>query len=313
MATVSVVSIFTRGARSSETAESRSARVAADIMRANEAWSSGFFPGVSCNINFVSFREFYRPDVTLPGDTVPDISDPRVVNLISQTKAETNNAVAIYVVYVSGPLLASGAIGNAGPQFDSFTSTTNYQLSGHCVLSDDGIDTYILAHEAGHVLFGRFTNPNNNNSFSIDDPSNPGQGHNNDPQNLMYPFIPASMPYINAQQCNQANQSRVILENAVGANTLMGAQNALTGAGGLAAAGFSGNAASAVAAASSGCSCCSPAGRHGHAAYYCVPIPKQVRKLNKRVLKQVLKDESPDVINPKFNYVCKNKRIILKR
>jgi hypothetical protein len=322
MATVSVVSIFTRGARSSETAELRRARVASDIARANEAWSTGFPPGVSCNINFVSFREFFRPDVTLLGSTVPNIGDPRVENLISQTKAETNNAVAIYVVYVSGLYLGSGAIGNAGPIFDSFVSQANYQISGHCVMSDDATDTYALAHEAGHVLFGRFPNPNNNN-FIIDDPSNPGQGHSDNPQNLMYPFIPSSMPFINALQCGTASQSRVILENVAGANALMGFSNAMAGGNALAAAGFGANQGfglagnnpmMGMAGPSSDCSCCGPVPpHHGHGSYYCVPIPKEVKRLNKRVLKQVINEEHPDVVNTKFQYVCKNKRIVIKR
>jgi len=300
MATVDVVSVFTRGARSSDTAELRQARVANDIARATAAWSTGFFPGVSCNINFNSLQVIFRDDVTLVASTVPNIGDPRIVNLISQTKAAVNNAVAIYVIYVSGPTLSSGAIGNAGPQFDNFVSTANFRLSGHCVMSDDAIDTYALAHEAGHVLFGRFLN-NNSDSFTINDPSNPGEGHNNNPQNLMFPFIPASNPFINAAQCNVASQSRVIRENVIGAPlAAVGGTDVLPSA--------VNHAAGAAASRSGCCPCCD----HGqHPGYICVPIPKQVRKLNEHVYK-LLKKVGPDKLNTKFKYICKDKMIVLK-
>ncbi|REK71627.1 hypothetical protein [Paenibacillus paeoniae] len=302
MATVDVVSVFTRGARSSDTAELRQTRVANDIARATAVWSTGFFPGVSCNINFNSLQVIFRDDVTLVANTVPGISDPRVVNLISQTKAAVNNAVAIYVVYVSGPTLSSGAIGNAGPQFDNFVNTTNFRLVGNCVMSDDAIDTYALAHEAGHVLFGRFLN-NNSDSFTINDPSNPGDGHNNIPNNIMFPFIPASNPFINAAQCNVASQSRVIREN-------VGATPVLAMAGADAFSSITNNAAAAGSSSKKG-GCCSCCDHDHHPGYICVPIPKRVRKLNKHVFK-LLKKIGPDKLNTKFNYICKDKMIVLK-
>jgi len=300
MATVDVVSIFTRGARSSDTAELRLARVANDIARATAVWSTGFFPGVSCNINFNNLQIFFRDDVTLEANTVAGISDPRVVNLISQTRAAANNAVAIYVVYASGPNLSSGAIGNAGPQFDNFVSMTNFRLSGHCVMSDNAIDSYALAHEAGHVLFGRFLD-NNPNSFTINDPSNPGEAHNNNPQNVMFPFIPASNPFINAAQCNVASQSRVIRENVVAAPMAAAGANAFPAA--------ANNAAGSLAASKDGCCPCCDHGQHP--GFICVPIPKRVRKLNEDVFKQ-LRKAGPDKINTKFKYICKDKMIVVR-
>lgn len=299
MATVDVVSIFTRGARSSDTAELRLARVTNDIARATAVWSTGFFPGVSCNINFNNLQIIFRDDVTLEANTVPGISDPRIINLISQTKAATNNAVAIYVVYVSGPTLSSGAIGNAGPQFDNFIDTTNFRLVGHCVMSDDAIDTYALAHEAGHVLFGRFLN-NNSDSFTINDPSNPGEAHNDNPNNIMFPFIPSSNPFINAAQCSVASQSRVIRENVGAVPVAMGGANAFPS--------VANNAAGSTSKKGGCCPCCD---QGHHPSYICVPIPKRVRKLNEHVFK-LLKKAGPDKLNTKFNYVCKDKMIVLK-
>ncbi|MBT2655222.1 hypothetical protein J7E81_08195 [Bacillus sp. ISL-18] len=202
------------------------ARVQADIRRSNEVWNTGIAPGVACGINFVSSRVFYRPDYTIPASTVADNSDPRVVSLLNDIKTQTNNATAIYVVYLSEQTLSSGAIGNAGPVFSFFNSTTDFGLVGHAVISDGAFDSYALAHESGHVLFGRFLNNNDPNSFTINDPSNPGSGHNNDPQNVMFPIIPASNPFINGTQCSVARQSRVVLNDPVSASGFVSTVNA---------------------------------------------------------------------------------------
>lgn len=78
MATVPVVFIFTRGARSSETPELRNARIQSDLRRANEAWSTGFPGGVSCGINFVQLAQFYHDDVTIEARSVQNVNDPRI-------------------------------------------------------------------------------------------------------------------------------------------------------------------------------------------------------------------------------------------
>ncbi|MDR6884388.1 hypothetical protein J2X61_006188 [Bacillus sp. 3255] len=93
-------------------------------------------------------------------------------------------------------------------------STTDYGLYGHIVMSDQALDTYALAHEAGHCLFGRFLNNSNPNSFSINDPSNPGNDHSYNPQNLMFPTIPNRDPFIFASQCTTARNSKIVLQNA---------------------------------------------------------------------------------------------------
>lgn len=61
-------------------------------------------------------------------------------------------------------------------------------------------ETYLLAHEVGHILFYRILSLNPVVS-TINDPSNPGDDHNNDSQNIMFPFVPAMNPYINSAQC----------------------------------------------------------------------------------------------------------------
>lgn len=284
MATVSVVSIFTRGARSSDTAEMRRARVQGDLNRATEAWGSGFFPGVRGNINFVSLREYYISDVTIIANTVSNVNDARVQSLIMQARTVNNNATAMYVVYLSGPSLSSGAVGNGGPQTTFFNSTTDYGVFGQVVLTDDASDSYLLAHEAGHVLFGRFTS-NSSNSFTINDPSNPGNDHNDNPQNLMNGFVPSSNPFINEAQGNVANQSKLILENSFSGAM---ATVSLSASGSLASGrGRTYPTCEKVPA----CPCCDR------------PVPphesEKVKKINKEITK-LIKEIGPDNLNLKF-------------
>jgi hypothetical protein len=214
--TVRVIGIFTRNARSSATVQQRRARLASDIAFANEAWGTGFFPGVICGMNFVSGGTWNFTGTTIPASTVSSIDTSSVNTLIRNVRSQTGDATAIYVVYLSGDFLSNGrSIGNAGPRF-KFNS--NRRLVGHCVLTDlsgNVNNRYAFAHEAGHVLFGRF---NSAGQITIDDPSNPGNIHNNNSQNLMFSTAPRSNPFITAQQCIVARRSSVVLENAIGNN-----------------------------------------------------------------------------------------------
>lgn len=232
------MSIFTRGARSSDTPELRTSRVQADIRRANEVWRTGISPGVSCGINFVLLSEFYRPEITIDAGTVTDgVGDSRIDNLIRETRTQVNNATAIYLVYLSGEFFSDGlSVGNAGPSFENFFNNTNYTIIGRAALSDGAFETYLLAHEVGHVLFGRFLN-DSVESFTVNDPSNPGDAHNNNPQNIMFPSVPAMNPFLNSLQCNVASQSRVILENAASTAGF----SEMADAGAVAGSGFAGN------------------------------------------------------------------------
>lgn len=228
MPVVSIISIFTRGARSSETPELRNARVQADIQKANEVWGTGNQPGVACGIIFVSQTLFYRPEVTIDASTVTSSTDPRIIQVINEARAATNFATAIYVVYLSGETFNGGHVGNAGPVVENVTNTNLYSIYGRCSLSDGAFETYLLAHEVGHILFYRILSLSPIVS-TINDPSNPGDDHNNDPQNIMFPFVPAMNPYLNAAQCTVARQNRIILENAQFTGVTQG--TALTGTG----------------------------------------------------------------------------------
>lgn len=212
MATVNVVSIFTRLARSSDTAELRLQRATEDVRRCNEVWNTGFPGGWSCTLQFNLHSVFFRDDVTINADTVSNVNDQRIIDVIAAAQAATNNAIAIYVVYLNGNALAGGqSNANGGPYFTFFNNVNNYGLIGRVVMTDSTVDSYVLAHESGHVLFGRFLTADSN-SFTIVDPSNPGgTGHNQDPRNVMFGSTPSASPLINQAQCNVAHQSRVVL------------------------------------------------------------------------------------------------------
>ena len=294
MATVSVVSIFTRGARSSDTAEMRQTRALNDIARCNDVWTTGFPGGWRCNIQFTSRSIIFRDDVTINANTVASVEDQRIINLITDARQATNNAVAIYVVYLPGNALIGGVSNaNGGPYFTFFNNVNDYGLLGRVIMTDSTVDSYILAHESGHVLFGRFVG--GINGLTILDPSDLGGfGHNNNPQNVMFSSTPSQSPLINQAQCNVASQSRVILENVQMNNAMGGGLAASNIAAGGAAGGNATNAMPSIGS----CSCCS----HHH------PESKEVRKLN-RVLDNEIKNYGPcDIqITPIPKKKCKHK------
>jgi hypothetical protein len=212
--TVPVVSIFTAGSASGGTSQERQARQGNDISSSNLAWGSGFSPGVRCGMTFTALARYNTP-TTIDSRSVTSLDDPRLIALFDMAKRQTNNATALYVIYVSGEFLTSSGnvIGIGGPRFKFYNSTTDYGLYGHIVMSDGALNSYGLAHEAGHCLFGRFLN-SNQNSFTINDPSNPGSDHSNNPQNLMFPTIPNQNPEIVASQCSTARLSKIVSQNA---------------------------------------------------------------------------------------------------
>ncbi|WP_317967280.1 hypothetical protein [Paenibacillus sp. CCS19] len=211
--TVPVVGIFTNGAASSATRAQRAARLDDDIARANETW------GNDCGLNFVVLRRFTL-NVEIDADSVMDVTDQSISDAVDAARRRTNDATAIYVVYLSGKNFAPDADGNLPDGkgialFSNFRSTTDYDLYGQVALADGALNSNIFPHEAGHGLFLRFTDPDDINSLTDVDPSNPGgDGHSDDPQNLMFPIVPRNNPLINADQCSVASQSKLIIENA---------------------------------------------------------------------------------------------------
>lgn len=304
MATVSVVSIFTRGARSSETAEARQSRALNDVAGCNAVWASGFPGGWRCNIQFSLLNIIFREDVTIFANTVASVEDPRILNLIGESRAATNNAVAIYVVYLPGDTLINGVSNaNGGPFFTFFNNINNYGLIGRAIMTDDTVNSYILAHEAGHCLFGQFAG-NTDESWTIVDPSDlGGDGHNQNPQNIMFGSTPLENPLINETQCNVASQSRIVLEN-VQTNNPMGGGN--TGSNTAFGAADSGNINNLL-QSSSCCSCCAP--HHSKS--------KIVKQLNRLTAKEIKRYGTCDIqVTPFPKKKCKhhkNKHCIIVR
>ncbi|MGG2057893.1 hypothetical protein [Priestia megaterium] len=203
---VKVIGIFTKDSRSSSTAQERGARLREDIAHANEVWGN-------CQINFVFGDTYNYTDRTINASSVNSSDNNSAVDrLIEEVKARRNQETAIYVVYLSGDYFSDDhTIGVGGPLVFNKTSDTNYNEVGHIGLTNiagSSDSPYSFAHEAGHVLFGRYVN----NTFTINDPST-GKFHNDNSRNIMYSPVPETTPLVNASQCQIAKQSRVILNN----------------------------------------------------------------------------------------------------
>jgi hypothetical protein len=221
---VIVYGIFTAGARSSATAEQRRARLNADLASANQAWGSGFFPGVSCGITFYSGGTWNSSRV-INASTSAGVSDPRIEALINSVRSRVAVKDAIFVVYTSGNTFSNGtSIGSGGARvtISNGVITSEYGRVALTDLAGTANNPYVFAHEAGHVLFGRLNSAGN---YTQTDPST-GTSHNNDPRNLMYFIVPRTNPYINATQCITARNSLVILENNANAVRAAGAARA---------------------------------------------------------------------------------------
>jgi len=71
---------------------------------------------------------------------------------------------------------------------------------------NDDFGKYLFTHELVHILFARFVNNNNGGNFiqtiNMDDPTAPpgaeDQGHSTNEQNLMFPIVPDSSPFVQA-------------------------------------------------------------------------------------------------------------------
>lgn len=206
--TVKVVGIFTKGALSSGDVTQRRARVLDDIARANQAWGAGFPGGIRCEINFELARTYNAPNTVINGNEIAGSLDKKVTDVIDEVRRLENDTSAIYVLYISGPTLANGvSVGAAGAR-SKFNDPTKFV--GGAVMTDGSANTFVFAHEAGHVLFGRL-DPITRVITSID--PNTGQEHNDQMTNLMFRVVPNETPFITTEQCIKARQSNVIVEN----------------------------------------------------------------------------------------------------
>ncbi|MES5896562.1 hypothetical protein [Bacillus cereus group sp. RP43] len=217
---VFVYGIFTNGSTSGGTATQRRARLNADIAKCNQTWQTG---GTSC-INFVSGGTYSTQKIinasVLTTNQAMKNGGP-VDTLISQVKGLTNNAIGIYVVYLSGDYFAGGSgrtFGTGSGRFADFRNANDYKIFGYVALTNQAAGSYALAHENGHVLFTSYDSAQN--AFLTIDPSGPyinpqtnarDIAHNNNVNNIMYPTVPRNNPVITSLQCQKARQSKVVL------------------------------------------------------------------------------------------------------
>lgn len=210
--TVIVYGIFTAGSRSSATVEQRRARFNADLATANQAWGTGFFPGVICGIRFQSGGTWNSARV-INAATATGVGNTDIENLINSVRNQVAVKDAIFVVYTSGDTFSNGtSIGSGGARvtISNGAITSEYGRVALTNLAGTSNNPYVFAHEAGHVLFGRL---NSVGLYTQTDPSTNGLSHNENPQNLMFRVVPRTNPFINATQCVTARNSMVILQN----------------------------------------------------------------------------------------------------
>jgi len=223
--TVDVVGIFTGGALGSGSFEEASARLIKDVNNANQVWRNGFPGETRCEINFRAVEVWNYSNVTInansinSSDALKDGSE--IDKIIKEVRDNSLHKVAIYVIYLSGDSFSNGSIGVGGPRFTFFRNTNDYGLVGHVAMTNTTSTNkdYVFAHEAGHVLFGRFTLTRGNTLVITDPSTNPPMNHNPSTKNIMHSPSPSTDPLINDTQCITARQSRVVLEN-VGAPIL---------------------------------------------------------------------------------------------
>ncbi|MGG1910872.1 hypothetical protein ABFY54_01970 [Priestia megaterium] len=215
--TVNVYGIFTPGSASGSNATQRRARLMADVAAANRTWTIG---GVSC-INFVAAGTFTTGQVIDASNfTFNEAFNGPITAVIDRIRTNfTDNRTGIYVVYTSGGYFRGGTgrtIGVGGVAIRDARSDTDYKIFGRVGLTNNALNTYAFAHEAGHNLFATYVN----SRLTSTDPSgpyiNPQTGirdpnHNNDRNNIMYPTVPNTNPIITNAQCQKARSSKLVI------------------------------------------------------------------------------------------------------
>jgi hypothetical protein len=197
--TVDVYACFVNGAHPSTNIR----RVKQDINNANSVWK-GCIKFVLKGI-YVSKSKRIVNARSIPADKV--FKNRQIDSLMKSARNATGNKIGIYVLYLRGDYLAEGrvrrVIGGGGTEVVYFKSSTDYELFGRILLTDEAAGRYTFAHECGHVLFNRYNVTQN--KFIYDDPSGPyihskigrrDPAHNHDRKNLMFPISPSINPIV---------------------------------------------------------------------------------------------------------------------
>ncbi|KSU81991.1 hypothetical protein GA0061096_3586 [Fictibacillus enclensis] len=229
--TVNVYGIFTRGVASGSTVAQRRARLEDDVRRANEIWRLNDENRINFVIagRFTSNRTVNATNMR-SDEAIMDGSDP--ITIINQVRNRTNNAIGIYVIYLSGNGFSNNAdsVGGAAPisfEVDE-NGQFNYQFIGHVALTDAALNSDLFAHEVGHALFARYIRDPQNNQiiYNDDDPTgpyteiDPNTGdlidvepyHSRFTDNIMYPIIFGTNRNITAAQLELAGTSNIALQ-----------------------------------------------------------------------------------------------------
>ncbi|WP_462409555.1 hypothetical protein [Neobacillus sp. Marseille-QA0830] len=220
--TVNVYGIFTNGSSSSGTAAQRRARLRDDVRRANEIWRIN---GESC-INFVAAGTFPTLTNTRINSRTRtwDQALREVDPIVDSARRALGGAIAVYIVYLSGGKFIGGDIGGGGVRFEF--NQNDYSVFGQVVISNDGFQTDIFAHEVGHILLSRLeTDADGNLVLNMNDPTGPYEerdpdtgevtytdpDHSASDSNIMYPTIFGTNREIAESQCTIARDSRVVI------------------------------------------------------------------------------------------------------
>ncbi|HDR7777707.1 MULTISPECIES: hypothetical protein [Bacillus] len=230
--TVNIYGIFTNGVASGSTRAQRRARLEDDVRRANEIWRVDD----ENRINFViagrfTFNSTIDATKMKSFDALEDTSAP--VDIINKVRNMTNNAIGIYVIYISGNGFSNGADSIGGARSISFeveneNDKFNYQFIGQVALTDATLNSDLIAHEVGHALFARLIrDPQNNQNiiYNDDDPTGPyiakdpntGETrvepyHSRFTDNIMYPIKFDNNRNITADQFERASTSNIALK-----------------------------------------------------------------------------------------------------
>ncbi|MDA2230948.1 hypothetical protein [Bacillus cereus group sp. Bc227] len=176
-----------------------------DMLAAKSIWEKAFE-----NPIFPFTLEFeQKPDIPTTSN-ITGCDDEKALSALPRT--DCSNRIAVY--YVSAVNLDHGS-------GCSKIIGTNLKQDPAVIILSRSASKYILAHELGHLLFGR-QDPPPDGPWNWNDPANnpyvnPDGSldylHNNDPNNLMHPNVPINNPQLTDIQIEVAIGSMFIQNN----------------------------------------------------------------------------------------------------
>ncbi|EOO33619.1 ImmA/IrrE family metallo-endopeptidase [Bacillus mycoides] len=177
-----------------------------DMLAAKSIWEKAFEnPYLPFTLVFEQ-----KPDIPTSSN-ITGCKDETALSALQRT--DCSNRIAVY--YVSTDTLDHGS------GCSKVIPGTNLKQDPAVIILSRSAQKYVLAHELGHLLFGRQDSPPNG-PWNWNDPANnpyinpdgsPDYYHNNDPNNLMYPNVPINNPQLTDIQIEVAIGSMFIQNN----------------------------------------------------------------------------------------------------